>query len=101
MAAVVAGNALQNLATDPSRLMVVFTARAQALPGLARLGKLATGAEQLHIGEHAAYLWCANGVLQSKVALALLAGLGEGEIGTTRNWATTLKVHSLLQRPAD
>jgi uncharacterized protein (DUF1697 family) len=47
------------------------------------------------MSKHAAYIWCANGILESKVAVALLKGLGES--GTTRNWATMEKIHALLR----
>ena len=52
------------------------------------------GRRKLHIGKHAAYLWCANGILESKAAEALLKGL-KGT-GTTRNWATLNKIHALM-----
>jgi uncharacterized protein (DUF1697 family) len=46
------------------------------------------------VGKHAAYLWCANGILESKVVEALLKGLAG--TGTTRNWATVSKIHALM-----
>ena len=52
------------------------------------------GNEKLHIGKHAAYLWCADGILESKAMGPLLKGL-EGS-GTTRNWATLNKIHALM-----
>ena len=48
----------------------------------------------LQVGKHAAYLWCANGILESQVATGLLNGL-KG-VGTTRNWATLNKIHALM-----
>ena len=48
----------------------------------------------MHVGKHAAYLWCANGILESKAAVALLKDLED--IGTTRNWATLTKIHALM-----
>jgi uncharacterized protein (DUF1697 family) len=51
-------------------------------------------AERFHIGNRAAYLHCAGGILQSKAGSALLDKLGR-EI-TTRNWATVLKLQALL-----
>jgi uncharacterized protein (DUF1697 family) len=52
------------------------------------------GDERLHVGKYAAYLWCANGILESKVVEALLRGLAG--TGTTRNWATVSKIHALM-----
>jgi uncharacterized protein (DUF1697 family) len=98
MAAVVAGNALAATATDPSRLLVALTGDAKALAALHALAQSEWGGDELHVGPHAAYLWCANGILESKLAVALLKGLAE--CGTTRNWATVEKIHALLQEAA-
>jgi uncharacterized protein (DUF1697 family) len=94
--AIVAGNALVASCSDPSRLLVAFVANARSLSALAGLANKNWGDEALHIGQHAAYLWCANGILESKAGVALLRDL-EGA-GTTRNWGTTLKLQALLQR---
>jgi uncharacterized protein (DUF1697 family) len=94
IAAIIEGNALTKHATDDSRLLVAVTGDARALARARTLGRQNWGAERLHVGRHAAYLWCANGILESKVAAALLEGL-EGA-GTSRNWATLKKIHALL-----
>jgi uncharacterized protein (DUF1697 family) len=57
-------------ADDPSRLLVAIT-------------------------KDAAYLWCGNGILESKAAARLLKRLGEA--GTTRNWATVSKLNAQVQ----
>lgn len=94
MAAVIAGNELGPEANDHSRLLVALCNDAKGLAGVKKLASGNWGDEKLHIGKHAAYLWCANGILDSKVAVALLKGL-EGS-GTTRNWATLNKIHALM-----
>jgi len=94
---IVAGNALQDLATDASRLLVAVTNHPRELVKVAQLAKIAWGDERLHVGKHAAYMWCANGILESKLAVALLKDLDEA--GTTRNWATLNKIHALLTGP--
>jgi uncharacterized protein (DUF1697 family) len=91
---VIAGNELGTEADDHSRLLVALCHDAKGLAGVKKLASLQWGDEKLHIGKHAAYLWCANGILESKVAVALLKGL-EGN-GTTRNWATLNKIHVLM-----
>ena len=98
MAAAVAGNALADTATDPSRLLVALTQDAQALAALGALAQADWGGDELHVGPHAAYLWCAHGILESKLAVALLKGLATS--GTTRNWATLEKINALLQEAA-
>jgi uncharacterized protein (DUF1697 family) len=94
-AAAVAGNALAEGAGDPSRLLVAFTHDAPSLAALTSLASLACPSDKLLVGKHAAYVWCADGLLESKVAVAMLSGLGAS--GTTRNWATVAKLQALLQ----
>lgn len=97
IAAAVAGNPLAAQADDASRLLVALASDAPALAALQPLADADWGAEQLHVGPHAAYLWCANGILDSKLAVLLLKRLGA--VGTTRNWATLEKIHALLHAP--
>ena len=96
VAGIIKGNQLEKLATDHSRLLVAMTNDAKALAALRPMAKSEWGAESVHIGKHAGYVWCANGILESKAAVALLKNLSE--TGTTRNWATLLKIHTLLTR---
>jgi uncharacterized protein (DUF1697 family) len=93
LAGIVAGNELGAVA-DPSRLLVALTHDPKALSGVQALTHTDWGKERLHVGKHAAYLWCANGILESKALGVLLKGL-EGA-GTTRNWATLTKIHALM-----
>ena len=94
-AAVVAGNPLLGRATDPSRLLVALTDGPARLPGLADLVAMDWSPDALAIAPHAAYLWCAQGVLESKLAQAV--GRRLGDAATTRNWATVEKLQALLQ----
>ena len=94
MAGVIAGNELGPEADDHSRLLVALCNDAKSLAAVRQLASQQWGDEKLHVGKHAAYLWCANGILESKVAVALLKGL-KGN-GTTRNWATLNKIHALM-----
>ena len=50
------------------------------------------------VGEHAAYLWCPDGILSSKAGEALLGKAGRQ--ATTRNWATVLKIEALVKAAA-
>jgi uncharacterized protein (DUF1697 family) len=94
VAGIVSGHVLDKLATDHSRLLVAMTNDGRALAALEPLAKSEWGAEKVHVGKHAAYVWCANGILESKAVVALLKNLNG--TGTTRNWATVLKIHALL-----
>jgi uncharacterized protein (DUF1697 family) len=91
---VIAGNELEHLAPDHSRLLVVMTNDIKSLVALKAVANAEWGAEKVHVGRQAAYVWCANGILESKAAVALLKNLDEK--GTTRNWATLAKIHSLM-----
>ena len=94
IAAIIKGNPLTKVATDDSRLLVAMTNDGKAIAALKKVAAQNWGEERVHVGKHAAYLWCANGILESKAAAALLKDL-EG-LGTTRNWATLNKIHSLM-----
>ena len=95
LAGIVAANPFAGAAADPSRLLVVFTQDAEALAGLAAIAPLVGGSERFHLGEHAAYLSCPDGVSESRAGLALLGDAGRA--ATTRNWATTLKLDALAR----
>lgn len=90
--AIVAANPIAD-APDASRLLIVFAPDAAALAGLAPIGALVAAPERFEIGRHAAYLHCPQGILKSRAGEALLGRAGRGV--TTRNWATTLKLHAL------
>ena len=92
--AAVAGNSIAPPPKDHSRFLVVFSQERQALEKLVELASLVQPPERLVFGAHAAYLYCAGGILQSKAATALLGRAGRGV--TTRNWATVLKLSELL-----
>jgi uncharacterized protein (DUF1697 family) len=92
--AAIAGNCPIAEADDPSRLLVAITADAAALQAAA--GIAAASGERFVVTPHAAYLWCGNGILESKAAVALLKTLGEA--GTTRNWATVQKLAALARQ---
>lgn len=94
-AAIAAGHGIDG-ADDASRLLVAVTADAAALQAVAALAT--QGDERVAVTPHAAYLWCAHGILESKAAVALLKQLGEA--GTTRNWATVGKLDALARSPA-
>src|SRR5262245_43776370 len=94
VAGIMAGNKLGKVATDPSRLLVAVTDEVRVLAGIKALAAKGWGAEQVHLGKHAVYIWCADGILESQALSAVLKGLEGG--GTTRNWATLGKIHDLL-----
>ncbi len=92
--AAVAENPLAFPESHHSRFLVAFAQDEAATRGLSVLRPMLVPPEQFHIGSHAAYLHCASGLLESKAGSSVLGKLGR-EV-TTRNWATVLKLKSLL-----
>jgi len=97
--AIIAANPLLQAATDPSRFLVAFVQRRQDLAPAAELISGSWEPEAFALGEQAAYLWCADGVIKSRVAKAFARATGDA--ATTRNWATVLKLQAMLSRNAD
>lgn len=94
VAAIVKGNALAKIAQDASRLLVAMSDDVADLAA-ARLHMRADFApDRVHVGKHAAYVWCATGILESKALSLVLKSLGAGV--TTRNWATLGKIEALM-----
>lgn len=95
---VIAANPLLEVATDHARLLVFVFSDADAPALLAPLATSDWGLEVLSVGEHAAYLWCPAGVLDSKAMAAMTRLLGDRL--TSRNWNTLCKLRSLCAEPA-
>lgn len=87
---IVAENPLKNVMADPARGLVAFVATPEGLARLQPLTLKTWAPDQVAIGGQAAYLWCAEGILESKLQQAF-SRLG-GEVVTTRNWSTVLKL---------
>jgi uncharacterized protein (DUF1697 family) len=92
---VVAGNALGPAADDPSRLLVAFVQDPASLADVAAIAPLVVPPERFLVGQQAAYLDCASGILESKAGAALLGKAGRA--ATTRNWATVMKLQAMAK----
>jgi uncharacterized protein (DUF1697 family) len=99
LAAIVAGNPLIGIASDPSRLMVTFHSGPVNPGRLERLLQQDWSPEALALGEHATYLWCPAGFIKSRLAQAAVRALADS-LTTTRNWATVLKLDALAKAEA-
>jgi len=93
--AAVTENPLLGVAGDPSRLLVAFLRDPADRPKLEPLLEQDWGPEAVALGRRVAYLWCAEGILASRLAEAVNRLLGDAV--TARNWATVLKLHALTQ----
>jgi uncharacterized protein (DUF1697 family) len=94
--AMVTGNPLLPLldvAVDPTRLMLAVLNDPQHGSRLAPLVEEEWAPDVLAVGERVAYMWCPQGILDSRLAEAVGRALRNGV--TTRNWATMLKLHAL------
>jgi uncharacterized protein (DUF1697 family) len=91
---IVSGNKLVSSSANPSQLLVAFAQTSQTLKALAPIAKAVHPPEQFLLGTYAAYLLCANGILESSAAELLLGRAGVGV--TSRNWTTVLKLHEFL-----
>jgi uncharacterized protein (DUF1697 family) len=90
----VKSNALLKQATDPTRLFAAFLYDVDALDRLQPLVKQPWKPDVVSVGPRVAYIWCPNGLLESKAVEAVGKALGDGV--TIRNWATVMKIQALL-----
>jgi uncharacterized protein (DUF1697 family) len=84
----------QHANVDPSRFLVAFVKQMKALDAARQILSQSWEPEAFALGKKAAYLWCSNGIIESKVAKSFSSALGEA--ATTRNWATVLKLQQML-----
>jgi uncharacterized protein (DUF1697 family) len=94
LTAIVQGNPMVPPEPEHSRFLVVVGPDRNALATLRPLLALVQGSERLIITKDAAYLHCPDGLLVSKVAAVLLGKAGRAL--TSRNWATMLKLATLV-----
>jgi uncharacterized protein (DUF1697 family) len=95
LAATIDEHPLRRHADDAARLLVLFTQDAASLALLEPLEQADWAPEAFAVGEHAAWLWCADGIIDSRIAKA--AGKVLKERGTARNWATVQKLQALAR----
>lgn len=95
LAAIVKANPLLDVSTDHTRLFAAFVADDADMAKVKPLAKQAWKPEVVATGPNVAYIWCPNGLLESKATVAVGKALGDGV--TIRNWATVMKLTSLVQ----
>lgn len=88
--AAVADNPFTARIDDPSRFLVGFLMTGADPKPLDALRREFPN-EDFAVGAHACYLWCPNGISESRLAETLIGPKHRDRI-TTRNWATTLKL---------
>jgi uncharacterized protein (DUF1697 family) len=95
IAAALAEHPLRAHADDPAKLQVIFTQDDASLALLAPLEGTDWAPEAFALSPHAAWLWCADGVIESRVYKAV--GRLLGQRGTARNQATLEKLDALAR----
>ena len=96
LAEAVDGNPLLEQAEgEPARFLVAALAERVDRKGLAALAKQDWAPGAWALGKRVAYLWCADGILESKLLTAFSRAAGDG--ATTRNWTTMLKLRTLAE----
>lgn len=95
LAEIIAENPQPERAAVPSRYMVGFLASASDAVKLRPLLEMNWSPEVLSLGRRVVYLWCPDGVIESRLAPAV-GKLVEDAV-TVRNWSTALKLLALLE----
>jgi uncharacterized protein (DUF1697 family) len=95
VAEVVSGNPFGKIADNPSRLLVTVLIDPAHRKRLLPLARQDWAPDNLSVGARAAYLWCPQTTLESRLVVAVNRLLADG--ATTRNWATMMKIHDLLE----
>lgn len=89
---IVEENPLLHVVDDHARHLVAFVAHPKHLDPLRPMLKESWKPDALAISKRVAYLWCASGILESKLLQAF--SRQAGATVTTRNWATVLKLQA-------
>lgn len=95
VAAAISDNPLGSIAENPSRLLVYVLSDPRDRSKLTPLARQQWTPEALALGRRVAYLWCPEGILQSRLAVAVDRVLGNAV--TARNWNTMTKLHALTR----
>lgn len=95
LAAILAENPLAAMARDPTRLFIAVLASAAERPRLRPLENEDWSPDVLAVGERAAYLWCPNGMAESRLYEEMARALRDAV--TTRNGATFGKLQELAR----
>lgn len=90
-------NPFAKIAKDPSRLLVLVPWDSKAASELKPLLKRDWKPEALALGKRVAWLWCADGILDSPLWAETNRTLGDR--GTSRNMTTMTKLLALCESP--
>src|SRR5262249_18936035 len=92
---VVEADPMRDVANDPSRLLVTVLRDPLHRAKLEALAAQDWTPGILALGRRVGYIWCPEGILESRLLKAVEKSLGDAV--TSRNWATMLKLLALAQ----
>jgi uncharacterized protein (DUF1697 family) len=92
LAAIIRANPFPRAAAEPSKYLVAVSSSEVALAAARALVTQRWAPEAIAIDKRAAYLWCVNGIIESRVLKAFERAI-EGA-ATARNWTTMLKLQA-------
>jgi len=98
LAAIVAADPLTKVATDPSKMLIAVLQDRATAARLAAMQAQTWAPDAFAVGERCAYLWCSQGVLDSKVQIAFTKAIGDA--ATARNAATIGKLLAMARSEA-
>ena len=94
LTATVEANPLLKMATDHTRLFAAFVTDADGMKLVKPIAAQPWKPEAVALGPGVVYVWCPNGLTESKASLAVTKALGDGV--TVRNWATVMKLAAMM-----
>jgi uncharacterized protein (DUF1697 family) len=92
---VIAADPFGEIATNPSRYMVIFLSGEPDPAWLKGIDASAYAPDEFRLGKHEIYLWLPKGAADSKLSLALMSKKS-GVISSARNWNTVAKLAAML-----
>ena len=95
LAEAVSQNPLAKVANDPARMLVAVLRDPADRARLRELEKQDRKPDRVVLGTRVAYLWCATGIIESKLMEAVARAVGDG--ATCRNWATMTKLLAMAE----
>lgn len=93
---IVSNNPFGEIAKDPSRLIIAVFRYPENREQIVSLQQQSWTPEALAVGARAAYLWCPDGVLASRIVASFNQRLGDNV--TSRNWSTFLKIYAITSK---
>lgn len=93
---IINNNPFDKTASDFSRLIVAVLLNKEDKEKILPLEKQSWEPELFSIGQSFAYMWCPNGVLESKLSASVNRVLGDNV--TSRNMSTLLKIHAIISK---